>query len=79
MPGEEARTAAVVAIGDPAVLAGYAMAGVRVLPAQTEEEVRAAWAGIRDDVGLALLTSFAAAALGAAGHRTDGPLTVVMP
>lgn len=78
MTGDASPAAAILAIGDPSVLAGYAMAGVRVVPAQTGPEVAAAWDGLDDDVALVLLTADAAAALG--DHAgLDGPLRAVVP
>jgi vacuolar-type H+-ATPase subunit F/Vma7 len=79
MAVEEHSTGAVVAIGDPARLAGYALAGVRVLPARTPSEASAAWRGMSGEVGLVLLTAAAAEAVGAGRQAPDGPLTVVMP
>jgi vacuolar-type H+-ATPase subunit F/Vma7 len=76
MPAEQIRTGAVVAIGDPAVLAGYALAGVRLAVAHTPVEARLAWQGIGADVGLVLLTAAVAPAVDA---DDGGPLTVVMP
>ncbi len=78
MPAEQVRTGAVVAIGAPALLAGYALAGVRLIAAGTPEEVRAAWQGIGDDVALVVLTDAAATAVGGELHRGRGPLTAVM-
>ncbi len=46
----------VVAIGDPDLLRGYALAGVEILPATDEPTVAGAWENIDRDVGLVLLT-----------------------
>jgi vacuolar-type H+-ATPase subunit F/Vma7 len=46
----------VVAIGDPDLLRGYALAGVAILPAAGEPAVAAAWENVDSDVGLVLLT-----------------------
>lgn len=79
MTGEEVRTGTIVAIGDPAVLAGYVLAGVQLLPARSEQEARAAWEGIGEEVGLALLTPAAAEAVGTVPVDHRAPLTAVIP
>lgn len=68
----------VAAIGEQVRVAGLALAGVAVLPAEDAGAVRSAWAALPDRVELVLLTAAAAAALGpaAAGER---PLTAVLP
>ncbi|HZK06348.1 MAG TPA: hypothetical protein VFC82_10985 [Actinomycetaceae bacterium] len=78
MPGPE-----VAALGEPARLAGFALTGVTVHAAETDDEVRAAWsaivAGGTDRIGAVVLTARAAAALGAARSAPGSPLTAVMP
>lgn len=69
----------VAAIGRPSEVAGFALAGALVLPARTEAEVRAAWAGLPDDVVVVVLTTRASQALSDARARPRAPLTVVMP
>jgi vacuolar-type H+-ATPase subunit F/Vma7 len=68
-----------VAIGAPALIAGFALAGVRLYPATDAAQVRAAWATapVRDAV--VVLTPDAADALGADRTAPSAPLTVVMP
>jgi vacuolar-type H+-ATPase subunit F/Vma7 len=79
MTAEELTTGTVVAIGDPARLAGYAVAGAEVLPARTVAQAITAWEALQDGVGLALLTAEAAHALGARVGRPGAPLTAVIP
>jgi vacuolar-type H+-ATPase subunit F/Vma7 len=70
---------AVVALGEPAALAGFRMAGVRVLSADGPDEVRRAWDSLPADVGLVILTSQAAEALPDSAEIVRGPLVVVLP
>lgn len=65
-------------IGEPAVVAGYAMAGATVVPAQGPDEVHRAWESRQSGTSLVILTAAAAAAL---GGRLSGAesLTAVMP
>jgi vacuolar-type H+-ATPase subunit F/Vma7 len=51
------------AIGDERRLAGYALAGVEVLPATTAAQAAAAWAGLNEETALVLLTPEARDAL----------------
>jgi vacuolar-type H+-ATPase subunit F/Vma7 len=69
----------VAAIGSPAMVRGYALAGVRVLPAEDADEVREAWRSLPADVGLVVLTEQAAQALAdtLTAERT-WPLVAVM-
>jgi len=53
----------IVAIGDEATLAGYTLAGVDLIEADTDARVREAWELVGDDVGLVLLTPEARRAL----------------
>jgi vacuolar-type H+-ATPase subunit F/Vma7 len=79
----------VAVLGERALVEGYALGGARVLPADSPEEVRAAWATLAPDVAVLLLTPAAAGVLGpspaaagvpgpspVAGRR---PLLVVLP
>lgn len=68
----------IVALGEPAVLAGFRMAGVRVLAAEGPEAVRRVWEGLGHDVGLVIMTSRAAEAIGRAASMA-GPLVAVLP
>jgi vacuolar-type H+-ATPase subunit F/Vma7 len=69
---------AVVAIGEPALVAGYAMAGATTMPAQGPDEVRRAWDSLPSDTTLVILTAAAAGALDGRLSGTD-LLTAVMP
>jgi vacuolar-type H+-ATPase subunit F/Vma7 len=74
---------AVVALGEAARVAGFALAGARVVPAETPDDVRAAWPALVDtDVAVVVLSPRAAAALGATldePPRPGLPLTAVLP
>jgi len=65
------------AIGELVRVQGFALAGARILPAESPDAVRTAWQELPDDVALVILTRAAAEALAPAerAHR----LTVVMP
>jgi vacuolar-type H+-ATPase subunit F/Vma7 len=69
---------AIGAIGEPALVAGYALAGATTMPAQGPDEVRQAWESLPSGTTLVILTAAAADAL---GGRLSGaePLTAVMP
>lgn len=69
----------VVAIGEPVLLHGFALAGVIVVPAGNPAEARDAWSGLPADVALVLLTPTAAAALAGVLDETAGPLAVALP
>jgi vacuolar-type H+-ATPase subunit F/Vma7 len=68
---------AVVAIGEPALVSGYAMAGATTMPAQGLDEVRRAWESLPSGTTLVILTAAAADALG--GRLSGDPLIAVMP
>jgi vacuolar-type H+-ATPase subunit F/Vma7 len=67
----------VAVIGEASRVQGFALAGAVVCPVTGPDSVRAAWAGLADDITVVLLTPAAADALDATsvGDR----LTVVMP
>ncbi len=65
-------------VGEPAVVAGYAMAGATVMPAEGPAEVRRAWEGLTPDTTLVILTTAAAAHL-MDELRCAGTLVAVMP
>lgn len=69
----------IAAVGSEVLLRGFALAGVRICPADTPEQVRAVWAHLPDSVGLVILTPDAGAALVRDGARRPGRLTVVIP
>jgi vacuolar-type H+-ATPase subunit F/Vma7 len=69
---------AIVVIGEPALVAGYAMAGATTMPAQGPDEVRRAWESLPSGTTLVILTAAAGDALG--GRPSEaGLLTAVMP
>jgi len=69
----------VAALGEQALLEGYRLAGARVYAAETDDEVRRAWAAMPEHTGIVILTQRAAAALGAAVSNPLSPLTAVLP
>lgn len=69
---------AVVALGSPEELAGFALAGAVLVPARSAVEALQAWEDL-DDAVLVVLTAQAAAWLGTRATATDLPLTVVVP
>lgn len=69
----------VAVIGEETVVAGYALAGAVVLPAEDATAVLAAWDSLGPDVEVVVLTPGAARAVGPDRARTMAPLTVVMP
>lgn len=69
----------VVALGADAELAGFVLAGVRVLPTATDEETLGAWTAMDDDVGLVILTRRAAESLRDVLDERPRRLTVVTP
>lgn len=90
--GEAPAGSRVAVIGSELRVAGYAMAGALVYPAESREETRAAWASLPADVEVAVLTAEAAGWLtgdlhpgpGVAGGPSvlasrPGVLTVVLP
>lgn len=70
---------AVVALGEASTLAGFALAGVRVLSAEDPAEVRRLWSGLPPDTGLVILTSRAADAVAGVREAAVGPLVAVLP
>ena len=67
----------VAALGEWALIRGFALAGVETIAAADPEAVRAAWDALGRDVAVVILTPSAAEALGPAA--ADEPLTVVLP
>ena len=65
-------------VGEPAVVAGYSMAGATVMPAEGPAEVRRAWEGLTPDTTLVILTTAAAAHL-MDELRCPETLVAVMP
>lgn len=69
----------VAVIGEETAVAGYALVGVLVVPADDARAVREAWDSLGADVEVVVLTPRAAEALGPARTTTMHPLTVVIP
>ena len=69
----------VAVIGEQTAVAGYALAGALVVPAEDARAVREAWDSLGADVQVVVLTPRAAQALGTARTASMRPLTVVMP
>jgi vacuolar-type H+-ATPase subunit F/Vma7 len=69
----------VVAIGDQPLIAGFALVGVRLYPASSAAEVRAAWQTASRTAAVVILTHRAADAVGDDQAAPQAPLTVVMP
>ena len=73
------REGTVAALGNPALLEGYRLAGAALYPAAGAADVRAVWAGLPDSVCVVLLTPDAAAELAAELADPASPLTAVLP
>ena len=81
MPGpvpERGPARDVTAVGEAALIDGFALAGVRTCPAETADEVRRCWSAA-EDAAVVILTPAAADALGALRFVERAPLTVVLP
>jgi vacuolar-type H+-ATPase subunit F/Vma7 len=66
----------IAAIGEAVRVQGLGLAGVLVLPGEDDDQVRARWSALPEDVAVVILTPRAAQALSEVG---PGPLRVVMP
>ena len=69
----------VAAIGSGSQVAGFALAGARVYPADDVDEVRAAWQALPAPVAVVILTQAAATVLAAERSAPQAPLRVVLP
>ncbi|MDH6235352.1 V-type ATP synthase subunit F [Cryobacterium sp. CG_9.6] len=69
----------VAALGERVLIDGFALAGVRLYSAETDDEVRRVWATLLGQTGLVIVTPHAARALGAAITDPHAPLTAVLP
>jgi vacuolar-type H+-ATPase subunit F/Vma7 len=69
----------IAAIGEETAVAGYALAGAVVLPAEDPDAVLAAWNSLAADVEVVILTARAMRALEYARTADLHPLTVVIP
>ncbi|WAP50825.1 hypothetical protein OL239_12595 [Arthrobacter sp. ATA002] len=59
------RTGTVAALGEPALLLGFRLAGAVLYPATGPAQVRAAWSALPETVAVVILTPDAAAVLAA--------------
>ncbi|WP_066303644.1 V-type ATP synthase subunit F [Arthrobacter luteolus] len=73
------RPTAVAALGAPDALAGYELAGARLVPARSPEEIRQAWDQLPADTAVVILTPEAAAVLADRLDDPAVPLTVTLP
>jgi vacuolar-type H+-ATPase subunit F/Vma7 len=69
----------VVVLGEHALVKGYPLAGAALAAAETQEDVRRAWAAMPETVGVVILTPSAAEALGAARTDLSSPMSVILP
>jgi vacuolar-type H+-ATPase subunit F/Vma7 len=70
---------AIIVVGEPGRVAGFALAGARTVVAEDEPDLVAAWDALDGDVAMVLLTPAAAAALeGRLAERPD-LLVAVLP
>ena len=69
----------IAAIGEPALLDGFRLAGVVLYSASTEEEIRRAWSGLPPATAIVFLTPRSARALGPDLADPRSPMTVVLP
>lgn len=75
-----AAGAGVAAIGEAVRVAGFALAGVAVVPAEDGDAARAAWRSLPPEVVAVILTPAAAEAVAdLRGDRSDPPFPVVLP
>jgi vacuolar-type H+-ATPase subunit F/Vma7 len=75
----ELRQGAVVVIGSQADTAGFTLAGARPYPAESAEQVWAAWQAVTDGDAVVIMSAAAAELLGEARTARPAPLTVVLP
>ncbi len=69
----------VVALGADDALDGFALVGVSVVPAATDDEVRDAWQHLGTDVGFVILSGDAARCLESDLDQRPDVLTVALP
>ena len=69
----------IAVIGEQPVVAGFALAGARVYPADGSTQVWAVWQALPATVAIVILTPAAADALHDLPPARRAPLTVVMP
>lgn len=68
----------IVALGEAENVEVFAMVGVDVVAVSDAAALRRTWVGLRDDVGLVILTRSAAQMLGRSLHDAGHPLWAVM-
>lgn len=72
--------AKVVVLGEEVHVRPFALAGAQIRAAEEPAAVRAAWASLKDDVAVVILTPAAEAALGERERGMhDGVVTVTLP
>jgi vacuolar-type H+-ATPase subunit F/Vma7 len=69
----------IVAMGEAEDVKAFAMVGVDVVEVSDAASLSRTWAGLRDDIGLVILTRSAAEMLGRTLHEPGHPLWAVMP
>lgn len=69
----------VAALGEPALLQGFRLAGAVLYPATGAAEVKAAWARLPETVAAVILTPGAASHLAEELNEPASPLAAVMP
>ena len=72
------RMRTVVAIGERCRVEGFRLAGARVVEADDDEAVRAAWQSLGPDVSVVVLTPAAARAIDYQADRADDDRVVLM-
>jgi hypothetical protein len=72
------RRGVVAALGAPEEVAGFGLAGARLVDARSPQEAVRAWDGL-DDAALVLVTGTVAGWLGSRLTADGAPLTVVVP
>lgn len=77
--GTGRRSGTVAALGEPALLAGFRLAGAVLYPAAGAAQVRAAWTNLPDTVAAVVLTPAAARILAGDLDDPGSPLTAVLP
>lgn len=71
--------ATIAAIGEPAVLDGFRLAGVVIFTGSTAEEIRRAWTVLPKDTAIVILTPRSAHTLARELADPGSPMTVVLP
>ena len=69
----------VAALGEPALLQGFQLAGAVLYPASDSVQVHAAWSSLPDTVAVVILTPAAADVLTLERDDPAAPLSAVLP